>query len=289
MSLWYRGENHTADNVLIANSPEGLKIALIERKHEPFKGCHAFPGGFVDTNAEPGSTYALDVETPKQAALRELKEEVSVELDDALLLSMDEIGFYNDRNRDPRSSDDAWVASTAFLIHLERTVPLIAADDAACAQWELLSDVLSGDITLAFDHAKILNDAIQQFEVFNAMKEERLKSDYVQSKIQDYINAKAYAKAALAERKIYEKDPENYNPRNAPEPVRDGAIISFENVKAAVSPTIFRGVENIPTDAAYKICQLLEVEGDEPMVPFVEALIRKHKLDKSVDSDTPAP
>lgn len=289
MSLWYSGENHTADNVLIANSPEGLQIALIERKSDPFQGCYAFPGGFVDTNSEPGSAFALDVETPRQAALRELEEEVSVQLDDTLLLSMEEIGFYNDRNRDPRSSDDAWVASTAFLIHLSKTVPLTAADDAASAEWKPLRAVLRGDITLAFDHATILSDAIRKFEVLNEMSEEKLQSNYVQGKIQNYLKAKAYAKAALAERKVYEKDPKNYDPKKAPELVRDGAAISLENVKSGVSPTLFRSVENIPTDAAYKICQLLDVDGREPMIPYVEALIRKHNLDKADEPEAPSP
>jgi ADP-ribose pyrophosphatase YjhB (NUDIX family) len=39
-------------------------LLLIERGHEPFKGCYALPGGFVDVG-----------ETVEHAALRELKEE----------------------------------------------------------------------------------------------------------------------------------------------------------------------------------------------------------------------
>jgi hypothetical protein len=36
--LWYRGANHTSDNVVIADSPDGPKIALIQRKEAPFEG-----------------------------------------------------------------------------------------------------------------------------------------------------------------------------------------------------------------------------------------------------------
>lgn len=164
MALWYLGENHTADNVLIADSPDGPKIALIERKGEPFKGCYAFPGGFVDTAAKRGETYKLDIETPDQAALRELAEEVSVQISPSTLLSFQEIGFYNDPGRDPRSTAEAWVATTAFLIHVPEPLPMVASDDAARAEWILLSDVLNGKVTLAFDHAQILSDAMPIFE-----------------------------------------------------------------------------------------------------------------------------
>lgn len=168
MALWYLGENHTADNVMIADSPEGFQIALIERKNAPFKGCYAFPGGFVETYARHGEEYRLGLERPEQAALRELQEEVSVSLNDVNLISIQKIGFYNDRRRDPRSSDKAWVATTAFLIHLAEPVPLVAADDAETAQWIPLSKVQDGSITLAFDHAVILQDALAQYAELSA-------------------------------------------------------------------------------------------------------------------------
>ena len=167
MALWYLGENHAADNILIADSEQGKMIALIERKGEPFKGCYAFPGGFVDTHAKYGEHYRLDLESPYDAAIRELKEEVSVELVPELVLSVDEVGFYNDRGRDPRNTDEAWVASTAFLIGLSECVPLTAADDAASAEWKSLKDVIVGNIELAFDHRQILDDALAHFPWLN--------------------------------------------------------------------------------------------------------------------------
>lgn len=166
MALWYLGENHTADNIMIANTPDGFKIALIERKEPPFKGCYAFPGGFVDTHALRGDHYRLDRESPKDAALRELHEEVAVTLEPELVITFEEVGFYNDPNRDPRSTSDAWVASTAFLIHLSQTVPLTAGDDAARAEWHNLNDVLAGEIELAFDHAQMLQDAVFAFRKY---------------------------------------------------------------------------------------------------------------------------
>ena len=173
MALWYRGENHAADNVLVADTPEGKMIALIERKEKPFKGCYAFPGGFVDTHAKRGEEFRLDFESPYDAAIRELKEEVSVDLSPELVISVDEIGFYNDKSRDPRNDEDAWVASTAFLICLSEQVQLTASDDAASAEWKSLEDVVDGKIELAFDHRKILNDAVARFDPLKSLRPAR--------------------------------------------------------------------------------------------------------------------
>jgi 8-oxo-dGTP diphosphatase len=41
---------------------------MIKRGHNPFKGCYAFPGGFVDYN-----------EDPQVGCIRELKEECDLE------------------------------------------------------------------------------------------------------------------------------------------------------------------------------------------------------------------
>lgn len=119
--------------------------------------------------------------------------------------------------------------------------------------------------------------------------DEKLNSDYVQGKLKEYVELKEYVRVGLAERKVWEKDPENYNPRKAPELIRDAASISFENTKTGVSPTLLRGIENLPMDAGYKICQLLDVKGDQPIIPYVEALVRKCGIDQAVEKSSPAP
>lgn len=65
---------NTADCVLkgFAENADGkpcIEILLIKRKHFPYKGSYALPGGFVD-----------EFESVKCAALRELKEETGIEL-----------------------------------------------------------------------------------------------------------------------------------------------------------------------------------------------------------------
>ena len=53
----------TADCIVITKEVEP-KVLLIERGDEPFKGCWAFPGGFMNMD-----------ETTEQCAIRELEEE----------------------------------------------------------------------------------------------------------------------------------------------------------------------------------------------------------------------
>ena len=77
----------TTDCVVFGIDGNSIKVLLIERGNEPFKGCWAFPGGFLnmDENAEQG-------------AIRELKEETGLDLKD-----IKQIGAYSDVDRDPRS------------------------------------------------------------------------------------------------------------------------------------------------------------------------------------------
>ena len=57
----------TADCIVITQEQEP-KILLIQRKNEPFKGCWAFPGGFMNMD-----------ETTEECAIRELKEETGID------------------------------------------------------------------------------------------------------------------------------------------------------------------------------------------------------------------
>ena len=52
----------TADCIVITKETEP-KVLLIERGDEPFKGCWAFPGGFMNMD-----------ETTEQCTMRELEE-----------------------------------------------------------------------------------------------------------------------------------------------------------------------------------------------------------------------
>lgn len=156
--LWFQGENHTADLVLMAQDEnQQWNIALIVRDKPPFEGLHALPGGFVETHAKPGQPFILDEETPEQAARREFEEETMGILDPQHPLIP--LGVFRDLNRDPRNSESAWIASHAFLAIAPNKIDLKPADDAREACWVLLDDIFNKKVHMAFDHLPIIKKA----------------------------------------------------------------------------------------------------------------------------------
>lgn len=121
-----------------------LHVLLIRRGNPPYDGQLALPGGFV----EPGED--LDA-----AARRELAEETGV---DMAWLRLEELGAYGAPDRDPRHR----VVSVSFLAVLPPEVAVVAGDDAVEAGWHPVDDVLADPDGLAFDHAKILTDAVRR-------------------------------------------------------------------------------------------------------------------------------
>jgi 8-oxo-dGTP diphosphatase len=126
----------TVDCVVFGFDEGELKVLLIERALEPFKGKWALPGGFVRVN-----------ETVDDAARRELAEEAG--LKDVFLEQLYTFGAIK---RDPRER----VVSVAYyaLVNLYGHRAK-AATDAADAEWFPISKVPN----LAFDHAHILATA----------------------------------------------------------------------------------------------------------------------------------
>lgn len=124
----------TVDNVIfnLTNSND-IKVLLITRKNEPYKGCYALPGGFLDPE---------DI-TLEEAATRELKEETGI-----LLYGLNEVCTLSRIDRDPRERCIS-VVYTKSICH-EEEYPIKAGDDAATCQWVSLSDITKEN--LAFDH-----------------------------------------------------------------------------------------------------------------------------------------
>ena len=110
------------------------KVLLARRGKVLGQGTWAFPGGRV----EPG-------ETALEAAHRELMEETGVRAGRLHLL-----GVYSDPARDPRGH----TCSIAYLTRVS-AAKARAGDDAADVAWL----AISGRPSMAFDHARILNDA----------------------------------------------------------------------------------------------------------------------------------
>jgi 8-oxo-dGTP diphosphatase len=112
------------------------RVLLIRRARPPFEGSYALPGGFVDIG-----------ETVEAAAKRELLEETGVKVGKLTL-----VGVYSDPDRDPRGH----TCSVAFTTKIKTAKP-IAGDDASAAEWVALKP----STKLAFDHCKIIRDAVK--------------------------------------------------------------------------------------------------------------------------------
>ncbi len=128
----------TADCVVITKE-DSPKVLLIQRGGEPYKGCWAFPGGFMDMD-----------ETTEQCAIRELKEETGLHIKE-----VKQIGAYSKVSRDPRGR----TISVAYLAVIDKPAQVRGLDDAAKAEWFELSALPK----LAFDHADIMSDAIRLY------------------------------------------------------------------------------------------------------------------------------
>ncbi len=127
----------TVDCVVFGFDEGELKVLLIERGLEPFKGRWALPGGFVRVD-----------ETLDDAARRELQEEAGLSN-----VFLEQLYTFGTVDRDPRER----VISVAYyaLVKLSEHEAK-AASDAASARWFLISKVPK----LAFDHADILRTAV---------------------------------------------------------------------------------------------------------------------------------
>ena len=131
----HRNPIPTIDVIIEQNS----RILMIRRKNEPYKGCLALPGGFVDEG-----------ERIEDAARREANEETSLNIHLVGIL-----GVYSDPKRDPRGH----LISTVFvgIVPSDKvSVEASAQDDASEVEWISLEAIIKSNIT--FDHKKILFD-----------------------------------------------------------------------------------------------------------------------------------
>jgi 8-oxo-dGTP diphosphatase len=136
----------TVDVVILTMSDNRLQVLLVRRGIAPYKGMWAIPGGFK-----------RPTETLNEAATRELGAETGV--DSASLLT--QFGAYGDPGRDPRMN----VVTVAYLAVLRDVGGIVAGTDAEAAALIPVSEVLNGKIELAFDHARIVRDAVERVRV----------------------------------------------------------------------------------------------------------------------------
>ena len=129
----------TTDSVVFGYDGHLLQVLLIKRNGEPYKGCWAIPGGFLNMD-----------ETVEQCAFRELYEETGLEPD-----CMEQFGVFSAVDRDQRGR----VITIAFYA-LVKLTEVHAADDAAEAKWFDASQLPE----LAFDHLDIIKEAFESLK-----------------------------------------------------------------------------------------------------------------------------
>jgi len=137
--------DHTVDAVVFGLDAKDyiMRILLIERgrRGEPFFGCWALPGGFINLE-----------ETLEVALRRELMEETGVSPG-----YVEQLYTFGDPSRDPRGR----VISTAFLALVQPSNTTIkAGDDARKAAWHPVNFLPP----LAFDHDQIIWMGLQRMQ-----------------------------------------------------------------------------------------------------------------------------
>jgi len=130
----------TADAIILTRE-SSPRVLLIRRKHAPFAGAWALPGGFVDQD-----------EPLEAAARRELYEETGLVVGD-----LEQMHTFGDPGRDPRG----WTVSVAFVARIDSaSATPKPGDDAAAVAWHPLNRLPP----LAFDHEKVLAHARRWLE-----------------------------------------------------------------------------------------------------------------------------
>lgn len=141
----------TVDLVILTVLDTDLKLLLVRRKHPPFEGDWALPGGFVRV----GDGFDDQGESLLDAAHRELTEETGLPRERVFL---EQLYTFGDVGRDPRMRviSVAWYA----LVRPDLAPFVTAGSDAAEARW--ISVAHQRPEALAFDHDRIVDLAVER-------------------------------------------------------------------------------------------------------------------------------
>jgi ADP-ribose pyrophosphatase YjhB (NUDIX family) len=146
----YRNPIVTIDTVTFCWKGEDLLVLLEQRAKEPFEGAWAVPGGFIHTDEDDTLASGRD---------RILKEKVGF-----LPNYMEQVAAIGSRERDPRE----WSVSIVYLCILSQDNPALTAPLAENLQLAKVSDVINGNIKLAFDHRLVVKRAYDELAIKTA-------------------------------------------------------------------------------------------------------------------------
>ena len=150
----------TVDIVILTIDRGELSVLLVRRGVPPYRGLWALPGGSVRENEDLGA-----------AAERELREETGVGLTEAPAngseaepgarlagVYLEQLRTYGAPGRDPRMR----TISVAYLALVADVGHVRGGDDAADAWLWPVAGIEQGRPRLAFDHARIVRDAVER-------------------------------------------------------------------------------------------------------------------------------
>ncbi len=139
-SYEYPRPSVTAD-VAVLRLEDEPKILLVQRKHLPFEGMWALPGGFMEIE-----------ETLEETARRELLEETHINAGELIRFDT-----YDKPGRDPRGRT---ITQVFMMIWKEKMGNPEAGSDAKTLAWYGLTELPE----LAFDHNRIVQDVVNMMK-----------------------------------------------------------------------------------------------------------------------------
>ena len=129
----------TVDVVLMTLQDDTLKVALLRRDREPFKGVAALPGGFIRQQE--------DADT-RDAAIRVLRDKTAIEPP-----YLEQLATFSGPARDPRG----WSVSVVYYA----LVPFEVIAGAGHPDVKLVS--VDKPLSLPFDHRLVIDTAVARF------------------------------------------------------------------------------------------------------------------------------
>jgi 8-oxo-dGTP diphosphatase len=165
----YERPSVTVDVIILTVRERRLMVLLIKRRHWPFEGMWAIPGGFVGPD-----------ESLEDAARRELEEETGVS--DVYL---EQLYTFGDPGRDPRGRV---ITVSYYALIRSDEIRVRADDDAAEAEWFPAYQLPA----LAFDHDHILSYMLQRLRgklEYTTIGFQLLRDEFTLSELQEVYEA----------------------------------------------------------------------------------------------------